>query len=246
MNFYQRSEGTLGTLYYQDDYYYTHAQFFFLNSIHGFGLVVKDKLLEGDMRRSREEVFTWAASFMSSICACVKIDTKTAGKEAREEEVLKGMMIEYPPQTSLPLIALRWICLFGWQTYWILFTNQTENGLLSNNAFAIGQMSYQFAYTYRLVHFFKSRILPRVANSQTLSFLRSLTRSHFCFEFHATRRQKIKIKSWVGDYFHPTTACVPFKYGYSFTRLKRTHYIGMELQKNNWTSVKYEAHNSDN
>ena len=35
--------------------YYTHAQFF-LNSIHGFGLVWKEKLFEGDMRRSREEV----------------------------------------------------------------------------------------------------------------------------------------------------------------------------------------------
>ena len=37
--------------------YYTLAQFF-LNSIHGFGLVWKEKLFEGDMIRDREEVFT--------------------------------------------------------------------------------------------------------------------------------------------------------------------------------------------
>ena len=50
---------------------FTHAQFFseFQN---GFGLVWK----EGDIRRSREEVFTYAAFFVSS--SCVKIDTKTA------------------------------------------------------------------------------------------------------------------------------------------------------------------------
>ena len=35
--------------------------FFFLNSIHGFGLVKKKKLFEADMRRSREEVSTYAA-----------------------------------------------------------------------------------------------------------------------------------------------------------------------------------------
>ena len=55
---------------------------FFLNFKHGFGLVWK----EGDIRRSREEVFTYAAFFVSS--SCVKIDTKTAAQETREEDVM--------------------------------------------------------------------------------------------------------------------------------------------------------------
>ena len=38
-----------------------HLLNFFLNSIHGFGLV--EKLFEGDIRRGREEVFTFAAFF---------------------------------------------------------------------------------------------------------------------------------------------------------------------------------------
>ena len=49
--------------------YYTHAQYFYeFHSIHGFGLVWKEKLFEGDMR-STEEVFTYAAFFLSR---CVK------------------------------------------------------------------------------------------------------------------------------------------------------------------------------
>ena len=37
---------------------------FFVNSIHGFGLVWKKKLFEADMTRSRQEVFTYAAFLM--------------------------------------------------------------------------------------------------------------------------------------------------------------------------------------
>ena len=35
----------------------------------------------------------------------------------------------------------------------------------------------------------------------------------------------------MGCYFLHVTPPVPFNYGYSFTRLKWTHHIGMELQK---------------
>ena len=49
---------------------------FFLNSIHGFSLVWKEKLFEGDVRRSREKVFTYTAFF--GLSSCEKIDTKTA------------------------------------------------------------------------------------------------------------------------------------------------------------------------
>ena len=58
--------------------YYTRAQYFYeYHSIHGFGLVWKDKLFEGDMR-STEEVFTYAAFFFFVSLCEVKIDTKTA------------------------------------------------------------------------------------------------------------------------------------------------------------------------
>ena len=44
--------------------YYTRAQYFYeFHSIHGFGLVWKEKLFKADMRRSTEEVFTYAAFF---------------------------------------------------------------------------------------------------------------------------------------------------------------------------------------
>ena len=58
--------------------YYTRAQYFYeFHSIHGVGLVWKEKLFKGDMRRSTEEVFTYAAFFFVSLRE-VKIDTKTA------------------------------------------------------------------------------------------------------------------------------------------------------------------------
>ena len=60
--------------------YYTHAQHFYeFHSIHGFGLVWKEKLFKGEMR-STEEVFTYAAFFffVSLREVNVKIDTKTA------------------------------------------------------------------------------------------------------------------------------------------------------------------------
>ena len=60
--------------------YYTRAQYFYeFHSIHGFGLVWKEKLFKADMRRSTEEVFTYAAFFSVSLREVnVKIDTKTA------------------------------------------------------------------------------------------------------------------------------------------------------------------------
>ena len=59
--------------------YYTRAQYFYeFHSIHGFGLVWKEKLFKGDMR-STEEVFTYAAFFFVSLREVnAKIDTKTA------------------------------------------------------------------------------------------------------------------------------------------------------------------------
>ena len=64
--------------------------------------------------------------------------------------------------------------------------------ILSNNV--VGQTSYKFADTYRLVHVnchSSSRDCCRT-NTLTLSFLRSLIRSRIGFSFHVTRRQKKK------------------------------------------------------
>ena len=59
--------------------YYTRAQYFYeFHSIHGVGLVWKEKLFKGGMRRSTEEVFTYAAFCFFVSLREVKIDTKTA------------------------------------------------------------------------------------------------------------------------------------------------------------------------
>ena len=63
--------------------YYTRAQYFYeFHSIHGVGLVWKEKLFKGDMGRSTEEVFTYAVFFVS--LREVKIDTKTARRLERK------------------------------------------------------------------------------------------------------------------------------------------------------------------
>ena len=64
--------------------YYTRAQYFYeFHSIHGVGLVWKEKLFKGDMKRSTEEVFTYAVFFFVSLRE-VKIDTKTARRLERK------------------------------------------------------------------------------------------------------------------------------------------------------------------
>ena len=82
---------------------------FFLNSIHGFGLVWKEKLFEGNMRRRREEVFTYAAFFVSS--SCVKIDLYTSFWHCRRKDEtwshLHFICQFYPPPVGrLPFNAL--------------------------------------------------------------------------------------------------------------------------------------------
>ena len=56
-------------------------------------------IFEGDMRRGREEVFTYAACFCVSSC-CVKIDTKI--RRLGRKRFLMHMMIECLPETSFP------------------------------------------------------------------------------------------------------------------------------------------------
>ena len=58
---------------------HVHAQNFYeFHSIHGFCLVCKEKLFKGDMRKSTEEVFTYAAFLFRLVEVKVKIDSKTA------------------------------------------------------------------------------------------------------------------------------------------------------------------------
>lgn len=67
--------------------YYTLVQFFpEFHTWVRFSLKNK-QYAKRDMRGSKEEVFPYAASFVSS--SCVKVDTKMAAQEAaREEEVM--------------------------------------------------------------------------------------------------------------------------------------------------------------
>ena len=60
---------------------FTHAQFF-----SEFQTWIRFSLEGRGHKESREEVFTYAAFFVSS--SCVKIDTKTAAQETREEDVM--------------------------------------------------------------------------------------------------------------------------------------------------------------
>ena len=60
-------------------------------------------------------------------------------------------MIEYPPQTSLLLIALGWKCLLvGKLIDSCSRIKHKISCILSNHA--IGQTSYKSVYTYELVH----------------------------------------------------------------------------------------------
>ena len=82
--------------------------------------------------------------------------------------------------------------------------------ILSNSV--VDQTPYKFA----AIH--SSRDCCRT-NTLTLSFLRSLIRSRFGFNFHATRRPK---KRAVRENTSSLPLLLsPFKYGYSFMRLKR-------------------------
>ena len=45
---------------------------------HGLGLAWKEKLFEGDLRRGREEVFSYAAFLVCVLSSCMKMDTKMA------------------------------------------------------------------------------------------------------------------------------------------------------------------------
>ena len=128
------------------------------------------------------------------------------------------MMIENPLQTSLPSKPLE--MFIGWQTYWILLTNQAQN----QDLHIFKQCGWSDALQV-CGHSFKSRLLSW--NTLKLSFLRSLIRNRFGFNFHATRRQK---KRTVRESTSSLPLLLsPFNYGYSFRR-KRTHCIGMESQ----------------
>ena len=72
-------------LYYQD--WRLHMLNFFLNSIHGFGLVWKEKLFEGNMRRRREEVFTYEAFLCHRVAwrsTCIRPFDTVAGRTKLE------------------------------------------------------------------------------------------------------------------------------------------------------------------
>ena len=117
---------------------------FFLNSIHGFGLVWKEKLFEGNMRRRREEVFTYAAFFVSS--SCVKIDLYTSFWHCRRKDEtwshLHFICQFYPPPVGrLPFNALvhnglpkhkirenKQPSVVVWLSDWTLFDKLSQSG----------------------------------------------------------------------------------------------------------------------
>ena len=96
--------------------------------------------------------------FLSSYCA--RIDTKN-GLRGRLGRKRKYIMTEYPPQISLPLIALG-------NVYWSanllnLLTNQAQNDLhIIKQIKAVGQKSDKFAdimLVHVNCHSFRSRLL---------------------------------------------------------------------------------------
>ena len=133
-------------------------------------------------------------------------------------------MIEYPPQTSLPLITLEW--------KFLLVGKRIESNTKWPASYQtmrlvrrLTSLSTLTSWFIKNCHSFRSRMLSLQTH---ISFLRSRIRSRFCLDFHPTRRQKKELRRRLLPPYH---CYCSFKYGYSFTRLKRTHYIGMELQK---------------
>ena len=149
----------------------------------------------------------------------------------------------------------------GWQTYWILFTNNTKCPAHYQvcEHLQVGLCKSQFIQVENVV----------VTNSQSLSFLCSILYSCFCFDFLTMWWRQIKelhrrllppyhsscflqilncmldlvccmlfvyVRPWrrkavhfeifnlVKEIYIPDCK-VPFKYGYSFSRLKWMHYI---------------------
>ena len=146
-------------------------------------------------------------------------------------------MIEYLEYLGGPwYLDGPWMEMFiGWQTYWMLLTNQTQNDLhiiKQCGSLDVLQVCVHLRVGSCKLPFIQVENVV-ITNSQASCVV------SYAAVFVSIFTQREDKKSWVGDYFLPTTPPVPFKYGYSFARLKRTHYIGMELQKN-WTSAKYE------
>ena len=107
--------------------------------------------------------------FLSSYCA--RIDTKN-GLRGRLERKRKYKMTEYPPQISLPLIALG-------NVYWSanllnLLTNQAQNDLhIIQQLKAVGQKSDKFAdimLVHVNCHSFRSRLLSLQTQRHETSF----------------------------------------------------------------------------
>lgn len=100
---------------------YTSSNFSWNYSIHGFGLVWKEKqYLKG---RSRKEVVN---SFFFVSSYCVRIDTKTAVWQNREEKEMHNDWVPSPDISSLDSPSN---CLLFGKLTWILLMNQALNDL---------------------------------------------------------------------------------------------------------------------
>ena len=131
--------------------------------------------------------------FLSSYCA--RIDTKN-GLRGRLGRKRKYIMTEYPPQISLPLIALG-------NVYWSanllnLLTNQAQN---DQHIKAVGQKSDKFAdimLVHVNCHSFRSRLLSLQTHRHETSLFVSYA--------------AVFVSILTQDYFLPSTRPVPFKY----------------------------------
>ena len=213
--------------------YYTLAHIFVWIPCNGFGLVWKEKLFEEDMMRGREEVFTYAA-FFCVYTLLVKINTKIAAYEIGAEEVVHYDWVpttDFPSSLYSPWMENMFIC---WQTQWILSSwIKHKWPAYYQTMWLVRRLTIKFVYTYKYCfincHSFRSTMLllqdthvhelpPIVSYACTCVFL--------TFMQHDDRIKELRSRSC----FLHTTLFQYYSYSI-FTRVKRTHLIGMKLPK---------------
>ena len=146
---------------------------------------------------SREEVFTYAAFFVRTLLVTINLKMGATGCDEIAAEDL--MHYDWVPTPDFPFsLYSPWMKMFiGWQTYWILLTNQKQNDLhiIKQCGLSDARLTIKFVYTYKLLHVnchsFRSRMLP--LQKLILIDIKLPSESHmhlfFFLDFHVTWRQ---------------------------------------------------------
>ena len=128
----------------------------------------------------------------------------------------------------------------GWQTYWILLTNQTQNNLhiIKQCGWSdVLQVCIQLQIGSCKLLFIQVENVVITNSGTYLSFLRSLICRSFCFDFHATRRQKKKLCRRLLPPYHSSFSLQIWLLLHE-TKTNPLHWYGIASKI--WTSLTYE------